>query len=232
MNRILEGLRIIEGSAFVAAPSAGMTLAQMGAEVIRFDPLRGGIDMRRWPVDAAGRSYYWAGLNKGKRSIAIDLASPEGRELATSLVTAPGAGAGLFLTNFPARGWLDFASLREHRADLIMVAVTGNADGSSELDYTVNSATGLPLMTGHGAERPVNHVLPAWDLICGQNAVTGLLAAERHRGLTGAGQFVRVALSDVAMATMANLGFIAERAPSWHERSVSPAQRCGATWIY
>ncbi len=211
MNRILEGLRIIEGSAFVAAPSAGMTLAEMGAEVIRFDPLRGGIDMRRWPVDAAGRSYYWAGLNKGKRSIAIDLASPEGRELATSLVTAPGAGAGLFLTNFPARGWLDFASLRERRADLIMVAVTGNADGSSELDYTVNAATGLPLMTGHGAERPVNHVLPAWDLICGRNAVIGLLAAERHRGLTGAGQLVRVALSDVAMATMANLGFIAEQ---------------------
>ena len=211
MNRILQGLRIVEGSAFVAAPSAGMTLAQMGADVIRFDPIGGGLDMRRWPVNEAGTSYYWAGLNKGKRSIAIAIATPEGRELAHALVTAPGPDAGLFLTNFPARGWLDYEALRRDRADLIMVNITGNADGSSELDYTVNAATGLPGMTGHGGGRPVNHVLPAWDLICGQNAVTGLLAAERHRTRTGEGQYLRVALSDTAFAAMGALGFIAER---------------------
>ncbi len=56
MNHILRDLRIIEGSAFVAAPLAGMTLAQLGADVIRFDPIRGGLDAKRWPVDQHGNS--------------------------------------------------------------------------------------------------------------------------------------------------------------------------------
>src|SRR5688572_3188303 len=101
---MLAGLRVVEGSAFVAAPLGGMTLAQLGADVIRFDQIGGGLDYQRWPLASGGQSLFWAGLNKGKRSIALDLRSPEGRELATALVTAPGEEAGLFLTNFPARG--------------------------------------------------------------------------------------------------------------------------------
>ena len=73
MNHILKDLRIIEGSAFVAAPLAGMTLAQLGADVIRFDPIRDGLDAKRWPVDQHGKSLYWVGLNKGKRSTAVEL---------------------------------------------------------------------------------------------------------------------------------------------------------------
>jgi 2-methylfumaryl-CoA isomerase len=69
--KILQGMRVIEGSAFVAAPLGGMTLAQMGADVIRFDRLQGGLDHYRWPVTEDNRSLFWAGLNKGKRSIAV-----------------------------------------------------------------------------------------------------------------------------------------------------------------
>ena len=79
--------------AFIAAPSAGMTLAQLGADVIRFDMIGGGIDYRRWPVSAQGKSLYWHSLNKGKRSIAVDFRHPEGRELLTRLITAPGEDA-------------------------------------------------------------------------------------------------------------------------------------------
>ena len=86
---ILAGLRVVEGSAFVAAPLGGMTLAQLGADVIRFDQIGGGLDHERWPLAGDGQSLFWAGLNKGKRSIELDLRSPEGRELATALVTAP-----------------------------------------------------------------------------------------------------------------------------------------------
>ena len=86
MTGILEGLRIVEGSAFIAAPMGGMTLAQMGADVIRFDDLQGGLDSDRWPVTKDGTSIYWAGLNKGKRSIAVDLRNPKGRELLTALI--------------------------------------------------------------------------------------------------------------------------------------------------
>src|SRR6266853_6172111 len=103
---LLSGLRVVEGSAFVAAPLGGLTLAQFGADVIRFDRIGGGLDYRRWPIVENEVSLYWAGLNKGKRSIALDLSRPAGRELATALIAAPGENAGLFLSNFPESGWL------------------------------------------------------------------------------------------------------------------------------
>ncbi|TVQ34711.1 MAG: 2-methylfumaryl-CoA isomerase [Geminicoccaceae bacterium] len=212
MHGILSGLRVVEGSAFVAMPMGGMTLAQMGAEVIRFDPIGGGLDYTRWPLTLDGQhSLFWAGLNKGKRSIAVDFRKPEGQELLTRLITAPGDNAGLFMTNFPAKGWLDYERLKQHRKDLVMVNLMGRYDGSSEVDYTVNPQVGLPYMTGPNVfQRPVNHLLPAWDLIAGQMVSVGLLAAERHRRRTGKGQLVKLALKDVAMAAVASLGMIAE----------------------
>jgi 2-methylfumaryl-CoA isomerase len=204
---ILEGLQLIEGSAFVAAPLGGMTLAQLGADVIRFDQLGGGLDFHRWPLAADGQSLFWAGLNKGKRSIQVDLASQEGRELVSELVGV----AGNVLTNFPQRGWLTYEHLRRRREDLIMVALTGNPDGSSEVDYTVNPATGFPWATGpRNLNVPLNSVLPSWDLVMGGLAATGLLAADRRRTRTGQGELIRLALSDVAFATVGNLGRIAE----------------------
>ncbi len=212
MTPILEGMRIVEGSAFVAMPLGGMTLAQMGADVIRFDPIGGGLDYKRWPVTQDGkRSLFWAGLNKGKRSIAVDLRSPRGKELLTQLICLPGENAGLFTTNFPARGWLDYETLKGHREDLIMVNLLGRRDGGSEVDYTVNPKVGFPMITGPRLwPRPVNHLLPAWDCIAGQMAAVGLLAAERHRRLTGEGQLVKYALKDAALAMLGNLGILAD----------------------
>lgn len=207
MTGILSGLRIVEGSAFVAAPLGGMTLAQLGAEVIRFDMIGGGLDYRRWPVTRDGKSLYWPSLNKGKKSIALDIRKPEGQELIQGLI----AQSKNFLTNFPARGWLDFEKLRADTPDLIMVNVQGNPDGSSELDYTVNCAAGFPNITGPTAfNEPVNHVLPAWDVTTGLYAAFSIVAADRHRMLTGEGQLIQLALSDVAFATTANLGYFAE----------------------
>ncbi|MGH7934040.1 MAG: CoA transferase [Candidatus Binataceae bacterium] len=211
MSGILSGLRVVEGSAFVAAPLGGMTLAMLGADVIRFDQIGGGLDYHRWPLAADGQSLFWAGMNKGKRSIQLDLRSPAGRELASALIAAPGEQAGVFLTNFPARGWLEYDNLKKHRADLVMVALTGNPDGTSEVDYTVNPATGFPWATGpRNLAEPLNSILPAWDIALGTLATVGLLAAERHRRLTGNGQLVQVSLSDVAFAMVGNLGRIAE----------------------
>lgn len=207
----LGNLRIVEGASFVAAPSCGLYLAQLGAEVIRFDQIGGGPDFGRWPKDEGGHSLYWEGLNKGKKSIAIDLRKPEGRELAVRLATAPGKGGGIFLTNYPVEGFLSHANLVRHRADQITVRVMGWADGGSALDYTINAAVGVPLMTGHPDDpRPVNHVLPAWDLLTGSLAALSLLASERRRAETGEGEEVRVPLSDVAISALGNLGQIAE----------------------
>src|SRR6266566_5295641 len=212
MNRLLQDLRIVEVSAFVAAPLGGMTMAQMGAEVIRIDPLGGGIDFARWPVTRAGASLYWAGLNKAKRSLALALDKPEGREIARAIITAPGPGAGIFLTNLPPSRALDFTTLQAARTDLILLRLLGNRDGSAAVDYTVNAASGFPLVTGaNGAPgAPVNHVLPAWDIAAGLYLATALLAAERHRSRTGAGQEVVAALSDVMLAMVGHLGYVGD----------------------
>jgi 2-methylfumaryl-CoA isomerase len=204
-------MRVVEGSAFVAAPSGGMALAQLGADVIRFDAIGGGLDHKRWPVTEDGVSLYWSGLNKGKRSIQVDIRSARGRELLTALIAAPGDDAGMFLTNFPAQGWLDYEGLRSHRDDLVMVGIVGNHDGTTALDYTVNAAVGYPQVTGPvGIDRVVNHVMPGWDIACGQAAAVAMLAAERHRSRTGEGQFVSLALSDIALSAVAALGHVAE----------------------
>jgi 2-methylfumaryl-CoA isomerase len=198
---------------FLPAPRPAMTgpLSGLGADVIRFDTIGGGIDHKRWPTTPDGASIYWAGLNKGKRSIQIDLRAPEGRELLTGIITAPGDDAGVFLTNFPAVGWLSYERLRERRDDLVMLNVIGNHDGTTALDYTVNSAVGYPGVTGPvDFDGVVNHVMPGWDIACGQAAAVGLLAAERHRSRTGEGQLVTLALSDVALAAVAALGHVGE----------------------
>jgi 2-methylfumaryl-CoA isomerase len=211
MPGILSGLRIVEGTAFVAAPSGGMTLAQLGADVIRFDPIGGSLDIGRWPVTREGKSLCWAGLNKGKRSICVNFREPRGQELLMRLICSPGENAGIFSTNFPARGWLSYDSLKAHRKDLIMVNLTGRRDGGSEVDYTVNPQIGIPMLTGPAdSPGPVNHVLPAWDFITGQMMALGILAAERHRRLAGQGQLVKIALKDVGLAVLGHFGMIGE----------------------
>ncbi|MEQ8493660.1 MAG: CoA transferase [Gammaproteobacteria bacterium] len=211
MQAILTGLRVVEGSAFIAAPMCGMTLAQLGADVIRFDQIGGGLDYHRWPVTADDTSIYWAEMNKGKRSIAVDLRSEAGRELIADLICAPGEDAGIFSTNLPARGFLAYDALKARRPDLIQHEIIGNRRGGTALDYTVNAKVGFPYITGpEDDDRPVNHVLPAWDIACALTAALGILAAERHRRLTGEGQQIKLALADVALANVGHLGYVGE----------------------
>lgn len=229
MHHALQSLRLIEAASFVAAPSAALHLAQLGARVIRIDPVGGGMDAARWPRAASGESLYWQGLNKGKESVAINLSQPEGRELAQALITAPGEGAGLFVTNYPQEGFLSHSRLAERRADLITLRVQGWADGSPAVDYTINAATGLPLMTGpESAEGPVNHVLPAWDLLTGALGAMQLLAAERYRRESGLGQEILLPLSSVAFGALGALGQLAEVALSGADRPRSGNHLFGA----
>ena len=204
-------MRVVEGSAFVAAPLGGMTLAQMGADVIRFDQLAAVSTTRGGRSPTTGRASSGpASTRASARSPRIS-ASPAGRELLTELICAPGEDAGLFLTNFPARGWLDHerAGRAPSRPD------HGGADRQPgrrrEVDYTVNPATGFPLATG-----PRNLAEPL------QQRPPGLGRGHRHAGRrrpaggratprqTGEGQLIRLALSDVAFAMVGNLGRIAE----------------------
>ncbi len=203
----LSGIRIVEISSFVAVPLAGMTLAQLGAEVVRIDPVGGAADYHRWPLTAGGDSIYWAGLNKGKRSMEVDMRSPEGQHLVRRLIAA----AGVLITNVAGRQWHSDEVLRALRPDLIHLEVVGRADGTTGVDYTVNAATGFPLVTGPVDHvGPVNHVMPSWDVSCGLYAALSILAALRRRDATGEGSRIRLPLDDVALATAANLGFLTE----------------------
>ncbi|GAB2740114.1 CoA transferase [Nocardioides pakistanensis] len=218
-NGALSGLRVVEAASFVAGPSGGMALAQLGAEVIRVDPPGGGSDYRRWPVDPRGASLYWANLNKGKRSVTIDYRQPEGKELLLALATRPGPSAGIFLDNMVGRARPTYEELAQRRADIIHVHVQGASDGRPAVDYTVNAGVGIPDMTGpQNTGEPVNQVLPAWDLLTGMTAATAVLAALQRRHLTGEGSRIDLSLADVALSGVGSLGWLAEADQEGHGR--------------
>ncbi len=203
----LAGVRVVEISSFVAVPLAGMTLAQLGAEVMRVDPVGGAADYHRWPLADSGTSIYWTGLNKGKKSMAVDMRSTEGQDLVRRLIL----DCGLLITNVVGRQWHSYDALASVRPDLIHLEVSGRADGGTGVDYTVNAGLGFPLVTGPPTQAgPVNHVLPAWDVACGLYAALAVTAALHHRDVSGAGAAIRLPLEDVALATAGNLGFLTE----------------------
>jgi 2-methylfumaryl-CoA isomerase len=204
----LAGLTVVEVSSFVAAPLCGMTLSQLGAEVIRVDPIGGASDVQRWPLSADGTSIYWTGLNKGKRSATIDLRSAEGQALVQRLIVE---GDGIVVTNAAGLSWLSHDVLAAKRPDVIHVQLLGRGDGSTGVDYTVNAGLGYPLVTGPADHAgPINHVLPAWDVCCGLYAALSVVTAVRRREHSGAGTRISLALEDVALATAANLGLLTE----------------------
>ncbi len=214
MYPLLTGLTVIEASSFVASPSAGLYLAQMGATVIRVDQVGGGPDFHRWPKADSGASLYWENLNRAKKSVALDLGKPQGRALLQALI----ARTGRLVTNFPVDGFLSHAALSADRADLVTVRIMGTPQGGSALDFTANAAVGFPGITGRDGP-PVNHVLAAWDLLTGAYAAFAMLAALRHRDTTGLGQEVRIPLTDVAIGTVANLGMLAEVLTTGQDRA-------------
>ncbi len=211
MYDLLSGLSIIEASSFVASPTAGLYCAQMGAEVIRVDHKAGGLDYDRFMLTAEGRSLSWENLNRAKKSVALDLQSGEGRELLVELA----ARTGQLITNLPAQSFLSHEAIAARRPDLVSVRIMGWHDGRQAMDFTVNAASGYPLMCGPAewdpaTAPPVNQTLPAWDFITGAYCAFALLAGLRHRDATGAGSELRVPLGNVAIGTMANSGAMAE----------------------
>ena len=211
MYDLLSGLSIIEASSFVASPTAGLYCAQMGAEVIRVDHKVGGLDYDRYMLTEEGRSLSWENLNRAKKSVALDLRSGEGRELLVEL----SAKTGNLITNLPEKSFLSHGAIAARRPDLVSLRIMGWHDGRQAMDFTVNAASGYPLMCGPedwdpATAPPVNQVLPAWDFVTGAYCAFALLAGLRHRDASGEGSEIRVPLGDVAIGTMANSGAMAE----------------------
>lgn len=211
MYDFLRGLSLLEVSSFVASPTVGLYCGQFGAEVIRVDHKVGGLDYDRYMLAENGRSLAWENLNRAKKSVALDLRSNEGRELCVELARKTGQ----CVTNLPEKSFLNHAAMAENREDMISVRIMGWHDGRQAMDFTVNAASGYPLMTGPeewdpDSAPPVNQLMPAWDFLTGAYCAFTLLAALRHRDATGEGAEIRVPLGDVAMGTLANSGTMAE----------------------
>ncbi|WP_338467090.1 CoA transferase [Novosphingobium sp. ZN18A2] len=211
MYDLLSGLTLVEVSSFVASPTVGLYCGQFGANVIRVDHVAGGLDYDRYMLTREGRSLSWENLNRTKKSLALDLRSGEGRELAVALA----AEAGQMVTNLPVNSFMSHEAVAAKRPDLVSVRIMGWHDGRQAMDFTVHAASGYPLMTGPAewdaeSAPPVNQLLPAWDFITGAYCAFTLLAGLRHRDRSGEGSELRVPLGDVAMGTVANSGAMAE----------------------
>jgi crotonobetainyl-CoA:carnitine CoA-transferase CaiB-like acyl-CoA transferase len=216
MSTSLKGLRVLDLGRIVSAPWGAQVLGDLGADVIKIERPGRGDDLRTYgPVfacDAAGQptaeSGHYLCSNRNKRSITVDLAHPRGQEIVRKLA----AQADVLLENYKvgdlARYGLDYESLRAINPRLIYCSVTGyGQDGPYKhqpgYDAAFQGMSGMMAVTGDPAGEPQRVGVFIIDEMTGLYAVVGILAALRHRDVTGAGQFIDLALLDVAVAAMA-----------------------------
>lgn len=215
----LEGLRILDLSRILAGPTATQLLADLGAEVIKVERPGAGDDTRGWGppflTDDAGNetseSAYYLSANRGKHSVAIDIADPRGQ----AIVQALAARCDVLVENFKpgalARYGLDFASLSAANTRLIYCSISGfgqtgpNAHRAG-YDFLVQGEAGLMSLTGDPDGPPMKAGVGIADLICGMYAAVGILAAVQARHQTGRGQHIDLALMDAQIAMLVNQG--------------------------
>ncbi len=224
----LAGVRVLDLSRVLAGPWCTQTLADLGAEVIKVERPAGeghpgGDDTRGWGppflkdrdgVDTAEAAYY-LGCNRNKRSVAIDIAQPEGQALVRQLADSCDVVVENFKVGDMARYGLDAASLRATRPRLIYCSITGFGQTGpyrehAGYDYAVQGIGGLMSITGERDDRPGGGPqkvgVAVADLFTGLYATVAILAALRHRDATGEGQAIDMALLDTQVAMLANLG--------------------------
>ena len=223
MSGPLEGLLVADFSRVLAGPFAAMTLGDLGADVIKIERPEGGDDTRSWGPpwhdersgdEASGRgrqATYYLGLNRNKRSVALDLADPDDRELARSL----GERADVLIESFRPglmAGWgLDGESLRAANPRLVSCSITafGSSEQAAELpgyDLLLQAMGGLMSVTGEAGGPPLKAGTALVDLICGLLAVAGIEAALVERERSGRGRHVEVSLLDSVLTSLLNQG--------------------------
>jgi crotonobetainyl-CoA:carnitine CoA-transferase CaiB-like acyl-CoA transferase len=207
----LAGVRVVDLSRVLAGPYATMTLADLGADVVKIEHPAGGDETRTWgPPFAGGESAYFLSVNRGKRSVALDLKDPEGRELALELC----ARADVVIENFrpggAARLRLDYEVVRKRRPGVVYCTISGfgarEPRDRAGYDFTVQAESGLMAITGEPDGEPMKVGVAIVDVLAGLNAATAILAALRRRELTGEGDLVEVSLLDSALAALVNVG--------------------------
>jgi crotonobetainyl-CoA:carnitine CoA-transferase CaiB-like acyl-CoA transferase len=207
----LAGVRVVDLSRVLAGPYATMTLADLGADVVKIEHPAGGDETRTWgPPFAGGESAYFLSVNRGKRSVALDLKDQEVRELALELC----ARADVLIENFrpggAARLGLDYEAVRKHRPGIVYCTISGfgarEPGDRAGYDFTLQAESGLMAITGEPDGEPMKVGVAIVDVLAGLNAATAILAVLRRRDLTGEGDHVEVSLLDSAFAALVNVG--------------------------
>ena len=230
----LSGVRVLDLSRVLAGPWATQTLADLGAEVIKIERPGAGDDTRSWgppfttqtdgtPGDAA----YFMAANRGKKSVALDIATPEGAEIVRRLAATCDVVVENFKTGGLAKYGLDHAALSAINPRLVYCSITGFGQdgpdaGRPGYDYMIQAMGGLMSITGQpdgtpGAE-PMRVGVAVVDLFTGMTAANAILAALLHARATGEGQHIDVALFDVAASVLAN------QAANWFVSGESPGR--------
>lgn len=204
----LAGLLVADFSRVLAGPYASMLLADMGAEVIKVEGPAGD-DTRTWmPPVRDGVSTYYLGINRNKRSIALDLKEPDDLTAARELADR----ADIMLENFRpgglARFGLDYASVAERNPGVIYASISGFGSGGGAslpgYDLIVQAISGLMSLTGDPEGSPYRAGVSVFDIMAGMHATIGALAALQHRGATGEGQHIEVNLMSSALSGLVN----------------------------
>jgi crotonobetainyl-CoA:carnitine CoA-transferase CaiB-like acyl-CoA transferase len=213
MDRPLAGIRVIELARILAGPWAGQLLADLGAEVIKIERPGSGDDTRAWGPpfvdDGEASAAYFHACNRGKSSIALDLASPEGQAKVKSLVVT----ADVVIENFKAgtlgRYGLDHASLARINPRLVTCSITGFGQtgpyaSRAGYDFIIQGMGGIMDLTGEPDGEPQKIGVAFADIFTGMYAATAILAALRGRDVTGEGAHIDLALLDTQVAVLAN----------------------------
>jgi crotonobetainyl-CoA:carnitine CoA-transferase CaiB-like acyl-CoA transferase len=205
----LAGLLVADFSRVLAGPYATMLLADLGADVIKVEGPPTGDDTRTWTPPVRDEvSTYYLGINRGKRSIVLDLRDPADVELAKELARR----ADVMIENMKSGGMakfgLDFASVHETNPGIVYASITGFGSGAGAkvpgYDLMVQAMSGLMSLTGDPEGPPYRAGISVFDVMAGNHAVIGILAALRHRDATGAGQHVQLNLLSSALSGLVN----------------------------
>ena len=241
----LEGLKVVEMGQLIAGPFAGKTLAEFGADVIKIEPPGTGDPLRNWRLIKEGTSVWWQVQSRNKRSLALDLRSAEGQEIAKKLI----AEADVLIENFrpgTLEGWgLSYEALSQLNPGLIMLRISGYGQTGPYRDLPGFGAIGeamggLRHLTGEPGRVPVRCGISIGDTLAALHGVIGVLTALHHRNATGGrkagkGQVIDVALHEAVFNVMESLvpeysAFGAVREPAGSALpgiAPSNAYRCG-----
>jgi crotonobetainyl-CoA:carnitine CoA-transferase CaiB-like acyl-CoA transferase len=206
----LEGVKVLDVTRVLAGPWCTMTLADLGAEVWKIENPAGGDDTRAWtPPSVDGISTYFLAANRNKKSIALDLKTPQGRAVAAELA----AKADVLVSNLrPASlqsAGLDYERLSAVHPRLVHCSISGYGEGPFAgrpgYDFVMQAETGFMSITGEIAGEPMRLGVAFVDLAAGANATQAILAALYGRERTGTGQAIDIALFDSALHFLANI---------------------------